>query len=399
MHPRHLWLIGLIVTTVAWAGHSAEAPVLNGIDVLVQQNFAPLKGKRLGLITNQTGQDRRGRSTIELLRQAPGVSLKVLFSPEHGIQGIKDEKVKDGVDAQSGLPIFSLYGKIRQPQPEQLKDLDALVFDLQDIGCRFYTYISTLGLCMEAAAKAGVKFYVLDRVNPIGGVAVEGPIHQGASSFTAFHALPVRHGMTVGELARMFNAERGWNCALEIIPVQGWQRKMWFDQTQLPWVNPSPNMRSLTEATLYPGVGLIEFTDISVGRGTATPFEIVGAPYIDGEKLAAELNAAKLPGVKFAPASFTPEASVFKDKPCSGVRLSLEDRDQCRSVDLGITLAGVLHRLYPEKFSLEKFDKLLTHPATVEAIRAGQTLAEIKKQWRPELEEFLARRAKYLLYR
>ena len=373
--------------------------MLNGIDVLVKQKFAPLKGLRVGLITNHTGADRERNPTIDLLRQAEGVTLKVLFSPEHGIRGALDEKVNDSVDEKTGLPIYSLYGARRAPSPEQLKDLDALVFDIQDIGCRFYTYISTMGNCLEAAGQAGLKFFVLDRVNPINGVAVDGPVHKGKSSFTAYHSIPVRHGMTVGELASMFNAERDFKAGLTVIPVEGWRRELWFDQTGLPWTNPSPNMRSLAEATLYPGIGLLETTALSVGRGTDTPFEVIGAPYIDDVKLATELNHAGLPGVRFVPVRFTPVASVFKGKPCQGVNILLTDRERSPVVDIGITIAQALHRLYPTDFDLDKFDRLLVHRDTIEAIKLGRTLAEIKQSWRNDLGAFQKRREAFLLYK
>jgi len=380
------------------SGTPATHEVLNGIDVLVRQEFKPLRGLGVGLITNHTGHDRQRRATIDLLRQAPGVTLKVLFSPEHGIRGELDEKVSDGLDPRTGLPVYSLYGESRQPTPEQLRDLDALVFDIQDIGCRFYTYISTMGLAMEAAAKAGLKFFVLDRVNPIGGMAVDGPVHTGAPTFTAFHRLPVRHGMTVGELARLFNAERGINCALTVIPVEGWSRGEWFDQAGLPWTNPSPNMRSLTEAALYPGIGLLETTALSVGRGTGTPFEVIGAPYIDDVKLAADLNRAALPGARFVPVRFTPSASVFKDTPCAGVQIVLADRSRGDVVDIGIVIAQTLHRLHPGSFDLAKFNTLLQHPPTLEAIRAGKSLADIRRLWLADLAAFNQRRAEFLLY-
>jgi len=375
----------------------ASARVLTGIDVLAKQNFAPLRGLRVGLITNHTGHDRARRSTIDLLKAAPGVRLVALFSPEHGLRGTLDEKVGDSVDARTGLPVFSLYGESRTPRPEQLASLDALVFDIQDIGCRFYTYISTMGLAMEAAAKAGKKFFVLDRVNPINGLAVEGPVHGGASTFVAFHKLPLRHGLTVGELARLFNAERGWKCDLTVIPLEGWSRAQWFDETGLPWTNPSPNMRNLTAATLYPGVGLLE-TAVSVGRGTDTPFEVVGAPYVDDVKFAAELNRAGLPGVRFVPIRFTPRASTFKDQPCGGVYLVVTDRDALNAVDLGLTLALALQRLYPGQFAAGNLLPLLTDAAVLEAVKAGRPLAEIKQLWATDLEAFARRRREFLLY-
>lgn len=372
-------------------------PVLNGVDVLTKQDFAPLKGLRVGLITNHTGHDQARRATIDLLRAAPGVTLVALFSPEHGIRGVADEAVADSVDRATGLPIHSLYGSNRAPKPEQLEALDALVFDIQDIGCRFYTYISTMGLAMEAAAKAGKKFVVLDRVNPINGVAVEGPLHQGASTFVAFHRLPLRHGMTVGELARMFNQERGWGCDLTVVPVEGWSRSQWLDATGLPWTNPSPNMRSLTAATLYPGIGLLE-SAISVGRGTDTPFEVIGAPYANDVELARELTQSNLPGVRFVPIRFSPKASTFKDQSCGGVCLVVEDRDALNAVDLGLTLALTLRRLYPDQFAADKLRALLTDERTLAAIKAGTALAEIRQAWIRELDDFRKRRTDFLLY-
>jgi uncharacterized protein YbbC (DUF1343 family)/CubicO group peptidase (beta-lactamase class C family) len=376
----------------------AQTEVLNGIDVLVKQKFAPLKGLRVGLITNHTGHDRNRNPTIDLLKNAPEVQLSALFSPEHGIRGLLDEKVSDSVDEKTGLPVHSLYGETRKPGPEHLKDLDALVFDIQDIGCRFYTYISTMGLAMQAAAEARIKFFVLDRANPINGTAIEGPVHRGESSFTAFHAIPLRYGMTVGELAKMFNAERGFNADLTVIPVEGWKREFWFDQTLLPWTNPSPNMRNLTEAILYPGIGLLE-TAVSVGRGTDTPFEVIGAPYVDDVKLAANLNRANLPGIRFVPIRFVPKTSVFKDKPCGGVYLAATDRDALNAVDVGLTLALTLQRLYPSDFALAKVQTLLQDRVTIDAIKEGKSLAEIKQSWATDLDDFRKRREKFLIYK
>jgi uncharacterized protein YbbC (DUF1343 family)/CubicO group peptidase (beta-lactamase class C family) len=377
---------------------STGAPIRNGIDVLVAQGYAPLRKRRVALITNHTGIDQDRNPTIDLLKNAPDVDLRALFSPEHGIRGQFDENVPDGVDTQTGLPIYSLYGETRQPRPEQLKDLDALVFDIQDIGCRFYTYVATMGLCLEAAGKANLEFVVLDRVNPINGVSVEGPVYRDSTNhFVAFHALPLRHGMTVGELARMFNAEKAWNARLTVIPIEGWKRSQGFDETGLPWIPTSPNLRNLKQAFLYPGVGLVEFA-VSVGRGTDTPFEVVGAPYVDDRRFAEELNRAGLPGIRFVPIRFTPKASVFKDQACGGVYLMLNDREACRVVDVGILLASTLYRLHPKEFPLARISTLLQHPATEQAIRAGKPLSEIKALWSTDLGEFQARRGNFLIY-
>jgi uncharacterized protein YbbC (DUF1343 family)/CubicO group peptidase (beta-lactamase class C family) len=370
---------------------------LNGIDVLAKKKFAPLKGLRLGLITNHTGQDRHRNPTIDLLKNAPGVELKVLFSPEHGIRGALDEKIGDSVDEKTGLPVYSLYGETRKPQPQQLKDLDALVYDIQDIGCRFYTYTSTMGLALEAAGEHNLQIFVLDRVNPIDGASIDGPVLVGKTSFVGFHTIPLRYAMTIGELAQMFNAERQSKARLTVIPVENWKREQYLDETGLPWSHPSPNMRNLTEAILYPGVGLLE-SAISVGRGTDTPFEVAGAPYIDDVKFAEELNAQNLPGVRFVPVRFTPTTSVYKGQNCGGVFLMLTDRRSCKVVDVGITMALTLQKLYPGDFKLDKISHLLLHPATLEAIKSGKSLAEIRAGWQADLQAFQSRRAKFLLY-
>src|SRR3954471_12493253 len=330
----------------------------NGIDHLEAERYAPLRGMRVGLITNHTGIDRAWNPTIDLLRSAPDVKLVALFSPEHGIRGTVDANVADATDPVSGLPLYSLYGETRKPKAEQLAGVDALVFDIQDVGTRFYTYIATMGLAMEAAAAAHVKFIVLDRVNPIGGVRVEGPLLHGDEAFIAWHSLPIRHGMTVGELARMFNDERHIGADLTVIPLQRWRRELWMDEAGLPWINTSPNMRSLTEATLYPGIGILEQA-VSVGRGTDTPFEILGAPYIDGAVLARELTAMSLPGIRFEPTDFTPSSSNFAKQHCGGVRLTITDRNALKPVAMGVAIALVLHRLYPADFALDKIATLL----------------------------------------
>ena len=379
----------------AFGGSNAPG-VLNGADVLRQRKGILPKGAKVGLITNHTGHDRNRRSTLDFLKTSNEVELTVLFSPEHGLYGKLDEKISDGTDAKSGLKIYSLYGKNRKPAPDQLAGLDALIFDIQDIGCRFYTYISTMGLAMEAASKAGVKFIVLDRVNPI-GATVAGPVRLGPSQFIAYHDIPVQHGMTAGELARMINAERDLGVELQIVKIEGWKRSQWFDATGQPWTNPSPNMRNLTQALLYPGVGLLE-TAMSVGRGTDTPFEVIGAPYIDDMKLANRLNALGQAGVRFVPIRFTPSASIHADVPCGGVNIIITDRRNLRAVPLGIDIARVLHELYPKKFPLAKVGRLLCHPPTLEALGQGKTLAQIEALWKTDLANFTPRRAKHLLY-
>ena len=375
-----------------------SSPTLNGIDVLVKNKFAPLKGKRIGLVTNHTGQDRHRNATIDLLKNAPGVTLVALFGPEHGIRGEVDEKVGDSKDAKTGLPVYSLYGERRKPAQEQLKGLDALVFDIQDVGCRFYTYTSTMGLCMEAAAEAGIEFILLDRANPINGTTIDGPVLTEKTSFVGFHPKPLRYAMTMGELARMYNVERKTNAKLTVIELENWSRDEYLDETGLPWTNPSPNMRNLKQAILYPGVGLLE-SAMSVGRGTDTPFEVVGAPYIDDVKLAEELNRAALPGVSFVPIRFTPTYSVHKDKECGGVYIMLNDRNTCNVVDVGLLIAKTVYRLYPKEFPVDKPKNLLLHASTLAAIKEDKSLEDIRATWRMDLVDFQQRRDRYLIYK
>ena len=379
---------------------SNEVPsVLNGIDVLQKQRFAPLKSLKVGLITNHTGKNRQRYPTIDLLMNAPDVELKALFAPEHGLYGLLDEAIADSVDERTGLPVYSLYGKNRAPTTEQMRGLDALVFDIQDVGCRFYTYISTMGLSMEAAGQNGLKFFVLDRVNPMRGDVMDGPMLRGRTSFVGYHDIPLRHGMTVGELAQMFKAERKFTVDLTVIKMEGWSRGQWFDATGQPWGHLSPNMRNLTEATLYAGVGVLETTAVSVGRGTDTPFELLGAPYIHDLKLAHELNQLGLKGVRFVPVRFTPDASVFKGQSCAGVNIILTDRDHCDVVDIGVSIAKLLNRWYPEQFGLRKMDRLLINRETLAAIKEDKPLDEIKQLYAKDLAEFALRREPYLLYK
>ncbi|HKC85265.1 MAG TPA: exo-beta-N-acetylmuramidase NamZ domain-containing protein, partial [Blastocatellia bacterium] len=381
-------------------GSATTSQALNGIDVLKRDGFAPLKDKRVGLITNQTGRDRDGDSTIDLLHKAPGVKLVALFSPEHGIRGALDQaNISNSTDEKTGLPIYSLYGETKAPTAEMLKEIDTLVFDIQDVGARFYTYISTLELALEASAKNKKSFVVLDRVNPINGQDVEGPLADPDKlSFTAPHPIPIRHGMTAGELALLFNKERNINADLHVMRVADWRRSQWFDSTGLPWINPSPNMRSLTEATLYPGVCLLEPTNVSVGRGTDTPFEVIGAPWINGRKLAEALNNAKLPGVRFVPVRFTPKSSVHKDAECGGVNIIVTNRDLFEPVITGLEMAAQLRKLFPKDFSIEKFNRLLANQKVFDAFRQGSDARAMRQVWESELDAFRAIRSKYLLY-
>jgi len=378
--------------------------VLTGIDALELQDFAPLKGKRVGVLTNQTGVDSAGRRTIDLLAHAGGVQLNAIFSPEHGVAGALDTtRIGNSRDAATGVPVYSVYGatdQARHPPIEILKQLDTIVIDLQDAGVRFYTYETTLGYFLEAASKAGISVVVLDRPNPITGAYIQGPLSQpGRENFVNYGPIPVRHGMTFGELAQMFNAEHNLHAKLTVVPMQGWMRGDWFDSTSLEWINPSPNLRSLTEATLYPGVALVEGTNISVGRGTDTPFELLGAPWINGRELAVYLNARQIPGVRFLPVTFTPNASNFAGQLCYGINLVVIERDFLDSPELGIELASALAKLYPQQFHMEKMIEILANQEVYNAIERGQAPRHVALDWEDDLLKFEQLRRKYIIYK
>ncbi len=384
--------------------------VKTGIDVLEETKFAALHPGRggaprsIGLLTNQTGVDSEGRRTIDVLANVPGISLDAIFSPEHGVTGTLDTTdVKNTKDAATGVAVHSVYGAsdaARRPPLDVLKRLDAVVIDLADAGVRFYTYETTVGYFLEAAAKAGIEVVILDRPNPITGSFVQGPVSDdGRENFTNYFPEPPRHGMTLGELAKMFNAERHIGARLDVVAMAGWQPGDWFDSTGLAWVNPSPNLRSLNQATLYPGVGLIEGTNVSVGRGTDTPFEVVGAPWIKGRELAAYLNGRSIQSVRFVPIIFTPSSSSFAGERCEGVNLMVLDRNTLDSPELGVELASALHKLYPNDFKLERMADLLVNQAVLEAIGAGEDPRRIAEDWQERLDGFVRLREKYLLYK
>ena len=390
---------------------SRNGNVQSGIDVLEAHNFdalhlAPEKEakKKIGLLTNQTGIDAQGRRTIDVLKQVPGVSLDVIFSPEHGVAGTLDTtNVGDSKDPVTDIPVSSVYGatdEARRPSPDILKNLDAVVVDLQDAGARFYTYETTVGYFLEAAAKANVEVIVLDRPNPLTGAIVQGPISDpGHESFTNYFSLPVRHGMTVGELAKMFNTERNINAKLTVVPMDGWLRGDWYDSTGLTWINPSPNLRNLSQGTLYPGVALVEGANVSVGRGTDTPFELLGAPWIKSRELATYLNARNIAGVRFVPVDFTPSSSVYSGQACQGVNIVLVDRNTLDAPELGVELASALHKLYPDQFQLEKIKDLLVNQSVFDALSQGEDPRRIAQDWQDGLDAFSKLRQTYLLYK
>lgn len=398
-------LAGAIGTIASEACVAEKEPKANagtklGIDVLIESGFAELKDRKVGLIANHTSRNKAGVSTAKLLADAPGVELVTIFSPEHGFTGSLDQsEIGDTIDPTTGVRVLSLYGATRKPTPEQLTGIDTLVFDIQDIGCRFYTYISTMGLAMEAAAENDIRFVVLDRPNPLGGKQFEGPLLDDATrSFVGFHSIPVRHGMTIGELAQMMNAERKWGTDLTVIKLQSWTRQQLLFDTGLPWRDTSPNMRSLTQALLYPGIGLLETTNISVGRGTDSPFEIVGAPWVDGTALAAEIQSLNLAGVEVIGVEFTPNASKHERQLCGGVRFLVTDWNAFRSLDLGWGVAVSLRKLYPDDWEIKRLPVLLGNEAIYQQIVDGTSVPQIRGFCENELQQFEDRRKPFLLY-
>jgi uncharacterized protein YbbC (DUF1343 family) len=383
------------------ARHSGRpGRVQTGLDILEAEKFAPLRNKHIGLITNHTGLDSQGRSTVDLLSHAAGVHLVALFSPEHGLAGRNDEKVASTKDTATGLPIFSLYDENRRPTEEMLRGIDALLFDIQDAGVRFYTYTATMGYCMEEAAKHNIPFYVLDRPNPIGGNIVEGPVLDAdKTSFVAYFPLPVRYGLTIGELAQFFNAENHINCDLHVIAMKNWHRNYFFESTGARWIPPSPNLRTLKGAVLYPGIEILQSAGVSVGRGTETPFEEFGAPWINGEEVAAALNNRHISGVVFKNQPFIPVIGLYSGQRCGGVGMRVTDRQAVRAMRVGIEIATVLKRLYPEKFDPEKLMVLIGSDETIRKLQEGVPPEQIVESWSADLSAFEQLRRKYFLYK
>lgn len=371
-----------------------------GLDVLEAERFAPLRGKRVGLITNHTGLDAAGRSTVDVLTHAAGVQVVALFSPEHGLAGRADERVLSAKDAVSGLPIYSLYGETQRPTDEMLKDIDALVFDVQDAGVRFYTYTTTMAYCMEEAAKRNIAFFVLDRPNPLGGEVVEGPmLDADKTSFVGYFALPVRYGLTIGELAQLFNAENHIRCDLHVIAMKNWRRNYFYEDTGVRWVPPSPNLRTMKGAILYPGLEILQNAGVSVGRGTETPFEEFGAPWISGEDVAAKLNARHLAGLRFVAQTFIPVAGLYAGQSCGGVGIRVVEKREVRSMRMGMKVAEILRELYPEEFDAAKILLLTGNAETIRQLQAGVAVEQVVAGWAGDLKAFKAMRTKYLIYR
>jgi uncharacterized protein YbbC (DUF1343 family) len=370
-----------------------------GIDVLEAEHFAPLKGKRVGLITNQTGIDSQGRRTIDVLAKAEGVKLVALYSPEHGIEGVADSKLKSTTDPATGLPVYSLYSDTMRPTPEMLRGVDALAFDVQDAGVRFYTYITTMAYCMEAAATQRIPFFVLDRPNPLGGVAMEGPmLDRGRLSYTGYFPMPVRYAMTLGELAQMFNAENKIGADLHVIAMNDWPRSATYDLTGLLWTPTSPNLRTLNASVLYPGIEILQAAGVSVGRGTNTPLEILGAPWVHATELADALNQRFIPGVRFVPTRFTPSDGLYKGQQCEGVSVVITDRQSLNAMLMGLELASTLWKLYPDQFVIDRTIELLGSGVTVQLLKQGESPARITLDWSADIDAFRAIRGKYLIY-
>ncbi|NLT67979.1 MAG: DUF1343 domain-containing protein [Acidobacteria bacterium] len=390
----------LLLFGIASSATAASSPrVLNGIDVLRASRFRVLSGKRVGLITNHTGRAADGKTTIELLFRSDVCELVALFSPEHGITGTMDEEFGSSTDHTTSLPVYSLYGAAKRPTPAMLKNIDALVFDIQDVGARFYTYITTMAYCMEEASKARIPFYVLDRPNPIGGNRVQGPmLDPDKTSFVGYMPLPVRHGMTVGELARYFNIANRIGVELHVIEMEGWARSYYFWDTGQVFRNPSPNLRNMVEVLLYPGVCLLEFTNVSVGRGTDRPFEVVGAPWIDPYRLATELETRRIPGVKFVPMFFTPDAGRHKGTDCGGVNLLISNTEELDPVFLGLSLISTLRKLYPDAFEIARVMDLLGNAKAMKELEQGKTPSEVLRNGRDRLRDFMEEREKVLIY-
>jgi uncharacterized protein YbbC (DUF1343 family) len=381
------------------APQSKEGRIRLGIDNFEAKSAGPLRDKRVGLITNQTGVDSNGKRTIDMLARHEGIKLVAIFSPEHGIEGHADAPVANSTDVATRVPIYSLYGETRRPTDAMLKGIDVLMFDIQDAGVRFYTYVTTMAYCMEEAAKHGITFVVLDRPNPLGGELIEGPmLDRQQLSFVGYFPMPAVYGMTMGELAQMFNGENRIGADLHVITLTNWRRNETYDQTGLKWIPPSPNLRTLNAVFLYPGIEILQAGSVSVGRGTDTPFEKIGAPWIQGAELAAELNRRAVPGVKFQTAVFTPDDGLYKGEYCQGVSITITDRAALDSMRMGLEIAEALRRLYPKQFQLEKINELLGSQATLEQLKRGEAPVRIEESWREDLDKFRRFRLRYLLY-
>jgi uncharacterized protein YbbC (DUF1343 family) len=396
-----MWISVGLVPAGATSKHSSHAArVQTGLDVLEAQKFAPLRGKHIGIITNHTGLDSQGRSTVDVLSHATGVQIVAMFSPEHGLAGRNDEKIASFKDPSTGLPVYSLYGETLRPTDEMLKGIDTLVFDVQDAGVRFYTYTATMAYCMEEAAKRNIAFFVLDRPNPLGGQIVEGPmLDADKTNFVGYFPLPVRYGLTIGELAQFFNAENHIGADLHVIAMKNWHRNYFFESTGIKWIPPSPNLRTIKGSILYPGIEILQNAGVSVGRGTETPFEEFGAPWLNGDDVAAALNERHLPGVHFASKPFIPIAGLYSGQRCGGVGARITDRAAVRSMRVGLEVAVILRKLYPKQFDVSKLIELVGNSDTIQQLQTGVAPEKIVASWSTSLAEFEQIRRKYFLHK
>jgi uncharacterized protein YbbC (DUF1343 family) len=409
MRSRNIWFgISVIMASVLMISGCAmlqrplrAVKVESGVDSLREENFKRMKGHKVGLICNHSALSSTKKHLFDLMRKSDNVELVALFAPEHGFRGVAERQIQHGKEEKTGIPIYSLYGETLRPTPEMLKGIDLLVFDIQDIGTRFYTYIATLAMCMEEAARHNIKFMVLDRPNPIGGLYVDGPIQDPDlfGGFTAYFPMPVVHGMTVGELALMFNDFYGIQCDLEVVKMKGWKRSMYFDETGLPWVNPSPNIRNVTEELLYPGFAMTEGANVSVGRGTPTPFEVYGAPWINAEELTREMQSRQIPGLAFEAISFTPDASTYQGQQCNGFHVTITDREALKVVPAGIHFIDALYKLYPKDYEIDKIRPLVGQQAIIDMIKARKSVDDIVLSWQDDLKRFIKTRQQFLIYK
>jgi uncharacterized protein YbbC (DUF1343 family) len=398
------WLTKL--TLLLLVAPCVHAGVKLGADLLLEKRLDLLKGKRVGIVTNQSGRLSNGELLVDALRDCD-IDVVALFGPEHGVGGIAraGESVRDTVDAQTGIPLFSLYGNIRKPTPEMLANVDLLIYHIQDVGARFYTYISTMALAMEAAADKGIPFIVLDRPNPLGGLMVDGPVMEDSlSSFVGMFPLPVVYGLTCGELARMIN-EEGWlaqgkHAELLVIPMEHWTRRMLWEDTGLTWYPPSPNIPTPASALAYPATCMIESTNLSEGRGTVAPFQFIGAPFLDGSALTSALDQCQLPGVRFQPATFVPSTSKFAGDTCHGIYFEVRESDVYRPTLTGLSLIRETRRLGPSEFRIvrKSFYRLVGSASVLDALSQGDSPVEIESRWLPRTEVFQARALRYHLY-
>jgi len=390
-----------LVPARAATKHTGRAArVQTGLDVLEAEKFAPLRGKHVGLITNHTGLDSQGRSTVDILTHAAGMQLVALFSPEHGLAGRNDEKIASSKDPSTGLPVYSLYGETQRPTDAMLAGIDALVFDVQDAGVRFYTYTATMAYCMEEAAKRNIAFFVLDRPNPMGGEIVEGPmLDPDKTSFVGYFPMPVRYGLTIGALAQLFNAENHIGADLHVISMKNWHRNYFFESTGIKWIPPSPNLRTTKGSILYPGIEILQNAGISVGRGTQTPFEEFGAPWLNGDDVAVALNERHLPGLRFVAQPFIPIGDPYSGQRCGGVGIRITDRYTARSMRTGLEIAVLLQKLYPKEFDPAKLLLLVGNADTIQQLQAGVAPEKIVASWASSLAAFDQVRRKYFLYK